>query len=228
MDGDGAVSVEPNRDACREWRGDLAMRGLGRPDPQRAAGLQAHLDGCPSCRAELDDLEGVAQALLLADPDHLSVAAAAPAGLSARILGAVSADASRARRRRRLTATFLAAAAALIVIASAGLILRDDSAPTSARSVELVGDAAMGHAELVERAWGTEVAFEATGLRADTVYWLWLTGDDGERVAAGTIIGTGDRIEAVMGAALPTDETRRIWVTDEDDEIVLDAVLERA
>jgi hypothetical protein len=54
----------------------------------------------------------------------------------------------------------------------------------------------------------------------DDVYWLWLSTPDGDRVAAGTFRGDG---HMQMSAALPYDEATRVWVTDEADEVVLDA-----
>lgn len=223
---DGAMmGAGPNRDACRKWRGDLAMRSAGRVDPERADGLQAHLDGCAACRAELTDLQSVAGALRAADPAHLDDRAHAPSALSARILDAVGADSQRRRRRR--IARMLTAAAAMIVVAVGvvSLVALDRDGDRLA-SVALTGDhGARGEAELVSKPWGTEVALHASGLRDGEVYWLWLTGDDGVRVGAGTFIGVGDRVDAVLAAGLPADLARRVWVTDEDDVVVLDALV---
>jgi hypothetical protein len=64
------------------------------------------------------------------------------------------------------------------------------------------------------------------GLDEGEVYWLWLTGDDGDRIAAGTLMGTGRPAHAVLAAALSADEARRIWMTDADDRVVLDATID--
>jgi hypothetical protein len=76
--------------------------------------------------------------------------------------------------------------------------------------------------ELSETAWGTQIALDVDGLAAETddVYWLWLSTSDGDRVAAGTFRGDG---HMQMSAALPLDDTRRVWVTDEADNVVFDA-----
>ncbi|MDZ7732737.1 MAG: hypothetical protein U5R31_06105 [Acidimicrobiia bacterium] len=42
----------------------------------------------------------------------------------------------------------------------------------------------------------------------------------------GTFRGTGDDEGIVLAAALPYEETRRVWVTDTDDTVVLDALVE--
>ena len=78
-------------------------------------------------------------------------------------------------------------------------------------------------ATLRPRAAGTEVAFHVSGLHEGEYYWLWLTGDDGDRIAAGHVPGhVGDPIDLVMTAALPLSDARRIWVTDEHNQVVLD------
>lgn len=211
-------------DACRDFRGDLAVRALGRTDPDRDAALDAHLDGCAACRAELADTRSVATALGHADPAHVSAEVEAPPELSARIFEAVGAgEASRAKRTRAV----VAAASALVVAAAvvAGLVFWRGDADGGQR-IELAGEEASGTAELVARSWGTAVALEVTGLDDGEVYWLWLTGEDGKRVAAGTMTGTGGSVEAVLASAIPFEDARRIWMTDEDDAVVLDAMID--
>ena len=48
-------------------------------------------------------------------------------------------------------------------------------------------------------------------------------GDDDHRMAAGTFMGSPQPSDIRLMAAVPLDEARRIWVTDEDNKIVLDA-----
>jgi hypothetical protein len=75
------------------------------------------------------------------------------------------------------------------------------------------------------RDFGTEIELDVSGLDAGRWYWLWLTGDDGERVTAGTFRGTGGDVDVSMSAAIPLRDARRVWVTDDGDAIVLDATL---
>ena len=104
------------------------------------------------------------------------------------------------------------------------LVWRGDSA--GGRRIEFAATAgATGSAELVSHSWGTEVSLDVDGLAEGEVYWLWLTGDDGKRVIAGTLIGTGGSVRAVLASAIPTENARRIWMTDEDDAVVLDALI---
>lgn len=223
MDGSG----EPvNRGACRELRGDLAARALGVSEPDGGAALDAHLDGCAECRDELADLRGVAEALGRADADRVADPAEAPSGLSARIFELVGEGVAADRRRRRVIAGASAVLAAAAVIVAV-LVWQGDSA--GGRHIEFAATAgATGSAELVSRSWGTEVSLDVDGLDEGEVYWLWLTGDDGKRVVAGTLIGTGGSVRAVLASAIPTADARRIWMTDEADAVVLDALITAA
>ena len=69
-------------DGCREWR-ESARRLRARPSaPRRSApALEAHLEGCPSCRAELEQLAALVQPMSLADPARFESAPQLPATL---------------------------------------------------------------------------------------------------------------------------------------------------
>ncbi|MGH2785614.1 MAG: anti-sigma factor family protein, partial [Actinomycetota bacterium] len=58
-------------DACRHWRELLGAYVLGHLATDERVALEAHVDGCSGCRAELDELRPVAGALPEADPAHL-------------------------------------------------------------------------------------------------------------------------------------------------------------
>lgn len=209
-------------DMCRHLQGALAMRALGRADELDAA-LDDHLARCQDCRAELADLADAANAVLLVDPATPRDTTHPPLDLPVRILAQVGAEAGR-RRRHRIVAI---AAAIVFVLAGAGFMIArfGGSPPTDATDVQLTGDSATGTATLTARDWGTEVELHADGLDEGEVYWLWLTDAGGQRVGAGTFIGTGRSMTAVLASALPTEDTRRIWLTDEADAVVLDATI---
>jgi hypothetical protein len=208
---------------CRGWRGDLAARALGRRDPTRDPGLDAHLDGCPECRAELEELRAAAGALALADGRSLTPANADPT-LGDRVAAHVEAGLQAARRRRRARAGAAAAGIAALAIAAVA-VAGGEGDDAGTRQVALAGTGegeGEGEAELVERAWGTEVVLETSGLADGEVYWVWLSTAGGDRVGAGTLTGTGGEVRAVLASALPFDDAARVWVTDEDDAVVLD------
>jgi hypothetical protein len=222
-------------DGCSRWRGDLAARALGRSDETPGVALDAHLDGCPACRAELAELQAVVAALELADPERLGVAPGAPR-LADRIVARMTDEAAAAaaqHRRRRRRSLLLAGAAAAVVLAVLAVVAvvhpwpSDADAP--AHAITMVGvEGVRGTAELTAEPWGTAITLDVAGLTDGEAYWLWLTGDDGRRVVAGSLRGTGGEARAEFASALPADDARRIWLTDDDDRVVLDAGIGRS
>jgi hypothetical protein len=100
-----------------------------------------------------------------------------------------------------------------------------DTTPATRVSFPTSTEAA-GRAELTALETGTQVKLLASGLDAGDWYWLWLTGEDDDRVTAGTFTGAPDGdVEVTLTAALRLEEARRIWVTDGADKVVLDATL---
>jgi Putative zinc-finger len=214
-------------DACREWRGALATAALGHLDDAGTIALHAHLDGCPSCRAELVELIAVARALPLADPERVQTDPLEPrAGLATDVVERIASKHERVRRRR-LAQVLAAAAAVLLIVVVAAVVARRGDDATSATRVSFPASAeAAGRAELTALEAGTQVKLLARGLDAGDWYWLWLTGSDEHRVTAGTFTGAPDGdVQVTLTAALRLEDARRIWVTDDADNVVLDANL---
>jgi anti-sigma-K factor RskA len=215
-------------EACREMRAALGAAALGGLDPAEEVALRAHLEGCAACRDELRALAAVARALPVVDPDRIAhTPAEPPHELAARVLARVARErqARRAARRRRVLAragiAAAAAAAALAVVVGLALT-RDDPGERALRIAFPSGDGVTASAVLHPRPTGTEVTFHAAGLHDGEVYWLWLTGDDRRRVTAGTFRGTDRPVDVTMTASIRLRDTRRVWVTDEADAVVLD------
>ncbi|MEO5724813.1 MAG: hypothetical protein ABIQ39_15930 [Ilumatobacteraceae bacterium] len=240
-------------DECRLRRGDLAMRALhlaDQADVEAEALFAAHLAGCVSCRCDLDELIETAAALealrmeeineYAASTGHQSETgpmsesalqpAAAPDALGSRIIGAVEAGIAARRHRRRHRALLAAAAVVVVGLAvSFAAIAMRQTHESNAQPVRLSGPGSLSAtANLAARPWGTQVAFTVTGLDDGEIYWLWLTGSDGKRVAAGTLLGSGPSLKAVLASAIKISDARRIWLTDADGTVVLDATLHPA
>src|SRR5690242_9467989 len=62
------------RNECRDWRELLGVYALGQLKGDERTGLEAHLEGCAQCRAELALLKPVAEMLPHADPAHFESA----------------------------------------------------------------------------------------------------------------------------------------------------------
>lgn len=205
---------------CRQWRGALGARALGLPAPGPDVGFDGHLEGCGECRRELDSLRSVASALRLADVEHLDVRTAGP-DLEERIVRRIATEARAARRKTWIGAAAGAAVAATVLFVA--LVVTGEGGERGRQVVLAADGGTAGSAALVGRPWGTEITLRVTGLDRDEVYWLWLSDTTGERVGAGTLTGTDGEVTAVLASALPLDEARRIWMTDEDSEVTLDA-----
>jgi predicted anti-sigma-YlaC factor YlaD len=216
-------------EACRAHRGDLAAAALGRIDGSDAVALRAHVEGCAACRQELAELESAARMLPLAEPAHVTGTIEPPAALESRVRERVAAEMrERARRRRRrwISTTAAATAVAAGLVFALALLSGDGGGADDRRVVFEANGETAGTAVLHARAAGTEIRLDGNGFDRGDTYWLWLTGADGERVAAGTFRGTGEPVSLTMTAALPLDAARRVWVTDDQDAIVLDAHLD--
>ena len=72
---------------------------------------------------------------------------------------------------------------------------------------------------------GTRVQLRVDGLDDREWYWLWITGADGARVPAGTFSASSKSEDVTMTAALSLARTKRVWVTDVNNHVVLDGYL---
>jgi anti-sigma factor RsiW len=215
------MSTQP----CAEWRGDVAALAIGRIEPADAVRVQAHVDGCATCRTALAELRRTAAMLPLVDAQLLLVEPTPPSDLPDRILRQVRDErrARRARRRNHRVIGALAGAAAIIAIVAIAVLTRDTGSASRDFALEAPGvDATFA---LHANAGGTAVELDHRGLDAEDVYWLWLTDATGDRVSAGTFHGSPARSSVTLQSAMTVDEAVRIWVTDEHDEVVLDAQL---
>lgn len=206
-------------DGCREWRlllGAYALGDLG--DEEERAGLEAHLDGCPECRAEARSLEGVARLLPLADPGRFSQPAPLPSpDLGREVAAAIGRERGAARRRRRwriglalggATAAAAAALLAFVVLPGGG----DGQPEQHVEFAALPNGISIG-ATLEPHAYGTEIRMYVKGVRSGTLCQVFLRGPRGERVPAGTFrYRYGDDSEAVLSSALDLSNTRAIGV----------------
>jgi anti-sigma factor RsiW len=214
-------------EACREWRGALGAAALGAIDATEEIGLRAHLDGCAACRAELRDLRAAADALAAVSITSVISAPAEPSGtLGGRVTARVAEErvASHHRRTRRIGIS-VGALVAIAAVVTAIVLAVGGSTGSPAEEIVMKGPrGATATAMLSEQAVGTAIDVELSGLDPHEYYWLWLTGnDDDHRMSAGTFTGSLEPSEIRLSAALSLDKARRIWVTDEDDKIVLDA-----
>jgi anti-sigma factor RsiW len=212
---------------CREWRGELAATAAGAPDPDKQLALAAHLDGCRHCREELVELKRVASTLSLVDADRLANPPRPPASLAGDVVAAVAElrqqRAQSARWRNVLVSGLAAAAVFAVILSIVAVTVGKDGSGSQYVAFEQTPPGVAASVELSPASWGTAIELEVAGLDGDgDIYWLWLSTEDGERIAAGTFSGDGT---VHMAAALPLDRAARVWVTNADDAVVLDTQL---
>jgi len=201
---------------CREWRESLGAFALGQlPEEERAA-LEAHLEGCSECRAELDSLAGVARLLPMADPEHFDTAPAPPPSLADQVVATIRAEQRKGRRRRlRLGLALSGATAAVAAAALAIFALPGGSSGTPEQHVAFNSLPPGLHiaATLVPHAYGTEIHMYVKGAPSGTLCRVFVRGPNGERQSAGSFrYRWGDDSDAVLSAALDLSRTRALGV----------------
>ena len=226
-----------NPEQHRSVRELLGAYVLGKLPDDEAVSLRAHVDGCPTCQAELQELAPLAVALRGVDLERVDARATPAPDLGDRIVQQVRRSERESRRRRDvrggLSAALVAAAvlAAFVLGARLGLpgqetigSVTSAGAPVEEIDVETVSQGVDATAGLVTHTWGTEIQIIISGLEPGGVYSVDFLEDDGTLVPAGTFLGTGaDSVRCSLNAALPRDRAARVVVTDISGAVVVQA-----
>jgi len=210
-------------EACRRWRESLGAYLLGHLSAEECVGLEAHLDGCAECRAELAELRPVSGALAAADPAHLGEPPSPPPELADRVF-ALLRSAQRGRRRRRWSIGAAAGIAAAVVALSVSLALRP-SGHDDAEKFEFTALPAGVSAEatLYRRTPGVEVWIEVKGLTPGTTYAVWVERATGERVGCGTFNAVRGDAHVVLPSTVQRRDTAAVGVSTSDGALVMRA-----
>ena len=195
-------------DECRVWRERLGALVLGQLGPQERAATEAHLEGCPDCRAEADALAPIAAVLQRADPERLTPTPSLPPGLADRIARRIAAE-RRAARRRKVRLGLVLGAAAAAATAAVLLALSLTGSPNTTPPAQTVAfqhlpSGVSVSASLQSRPWGSDVQVHVRGFPPGTLCMVWLRGADGERIPAGSFryVYAGETDEAELSSAL--------------------------
>jgi anti-sigma-K factor RskA len=186
------------------------------PDQPVEAAVHEHLSGCAQCRAEVDELRGVAElsrsarsdAVLTPAPpqvwdrvvEELDLQAVGPADEPDEAAPAVEPVpiTSRTARPRRLMLAAAASVGLVVGVLSTWLVTTiTDEAPPPVATVQLeplAGKSGNGSAELFQAPGGPELRVGAQGLAAAPGYYeVWLINTDGARmVSLGVLDTQGD------------------------------------
>jgi hypothetical protein len=204
------------RKGCREWRELLGAHALGRLEGEERVGLEAHLEGCPECRAELAALEPVVGMLPHADPARFGPAPRPPAELGRRIAARIEGERRRVdRRRRRLGGLVLGGAAAAIATVLLAIFVFGGGDEDPTRHVEFASlpQGVSIYATLEPHSYGTEIRMYVKGVPSGTLCRVSLRGPGGATYSAGTFrYRWGEDSSAVLSSALDLSRTRAVVV----------------
>jgi hypothetical protein len=204
------------RNDCRDWRELLGVYALGQLGGDERAGLEAHLDGCAQCRAELALLEPVARMLPHADPERFESAPQPPPELGARIAMTIAGEKRQEEKRRRRRFGGFALGGATAALAAAVLaifVLGGGGGGEPERHVAFASQGVSIDATLEPHAYGTEIRMYVHGVESGTLCRVSLRGPGGVSYPAGTFrYRWGDDSEAILSSALDLSRTRAVVV----------------
>jgi anti-sigma factor RsiW len=197
-----------------EWRESLGAYALGHLSDDERAGLEAHLEGCPSCRAELEQLAPLAEPLALADPARFETAPVPPISLAARVAAAIARERLAQRRRRvRFGFAFAGATAVAVALAIAVLPGGGSSGPEQHVTFSSLPKGMKISANLIPHAYGTEIHMYVNGVSSGTLCRVYLRSREGQELSAGTFrYRWGDDNVAVLSSALDLSKTAAMEV----------------
>jgi hypothetical protein len=212
--------VTPDR--CDHWQGLVALEIVGQLVDEDRPALSAHLDGCPSCRDERDDLVALARILPAADPGHLGTHDV-PVELQSAVFERLRTDARRRARVAGARYVLGAVAAAVVALALVVGLSGPAVAPGAGQTVALHGgDGVTASARLTPEPWGTAIHLQETGQPGGEVLTVSMRSTTGSWWAAGTYrTVTGRTVRIDLACGVPVSKITSIWVRDKTGRTVL-------
>lgn len=224
------MSAEAHR-GLRELVGAYA---LGQLTGEQWRAVHEHLEMCPVCRADLDEIAPVADLLSVVRdrmrPDEFAEPDPATDGYVPPLSPALLAQARGRSRWWSNRVPLAAAAAAVLVAAGVGFGVAAVAAPVAvpqeAVAVRTLAGGVRAQAGLVAHTWGMEVKLVATGFEPGRAYRVTVTDDSGRTVGAGEFIGTGaEEMRCNLNSSILRAAAATVRVTDPDGQVVLDALV---
>ncbi|QKE84135.1 zf-HC2 domain-containing protein [Arthrobacter sp. NEB 688] len=226
------MSTPTDHEALRTALGPYVLGDL---PADEVPALEAHLDGCAACTAELAALTPVAAALgglrgtrpALPQP---------PPDLADRVGAAVAADARRGAPgsglARRAGTLLVAAAVGAALTLGVTRLVTDPAAPVvpvEAVPVAVGAPGLVASAGLVPHTWGVEVKLTASGFTAGDRYRVVVLGPDGAAFPAGEFVGTGERtMRCNLNSSVLRERASGFEVLGDDGRVLVRSAFPRA
>ena len=203
-------------ESCREWQESLGAYALGILPAEERPGLEAHLEGCPACRMELESLSSVAALMPLADPASFESAPTPDPALGKRIFAVIGAERKARRgRRRRWTGLGVGSAVAAAAATLAILVLPGggEAPPEQHVTFAQLPARLKISAKLIPHAYGTEIHVYVKGAPSGALCRVFVRARDGSRLPAGSFrYRWGDDSQAILSSALDLSRTAALGV----------------
>ena len=190
--------------------------------------LRAHLDGCPACRAELDEITPLVERLGSVEAGQFDRPPAPPADLGERIRAAGATErglreldelararaggaARRGARARSLLVAAVAVGVGRLTAPEVPVVPLEPVAMEVAQSRPVQ----ISEADLVAHTWGVELRITAAGFAEGEVFRAAFRGPDGELEPAGEFLGTGEQeMVCFLQSALLREDATAVVLTD--------------
>lgn len=212
----------------------LGAFALGDLAPQETVAVQAHLDGCAECRAEVAALRPLAARLALVDVDRLDDVPVTPPELEDRVFARLGQahtdrDSPDGRRRRGDLRRRVLVAAAVAVAAATGFVAAWTTKPGPAQGpLEAVAVRALDadvrdlSADVVPHTWGMEIKLSGASFTPGATYDVNVITATGEVVGAGAFVGVGEaRMDCNLNSSVLRDDATSFEVIDEAGDVVV-------
>jgi len=217
----GPVTADP----CEHFQGLIAMEVIGQlSNPERVA-LNAHTEGCPSCRDERQELMMLSTVLGTADPDRFNEHEL-PFRLETAVLDRLRAEERRERRTHRSRYIVGSAAAAVLVALVLVLTLAWPSGPMTT-TVALVGlPKVHATARLSAESWGTALDLRESGQPPGEVLSVSVRTVSGVWWQMGTYRTVGSSVRVTMACALKMSKIQSVWIRESSGHTVMHGYFE--
>lgn len=197
----------------RRWRELIGAYVLGHLEGDAVTGFTAHLDGCEACRAEVRELEAVAETLPGARPDPPDRPGDPPPHLAEAVVARIAAERAATRRkraRRYATRGLLGAAAAFALLVGIVTVFGERGEQVRFAHVPEGVEVA---AVLTPNEGGTAIELTVDGLEPGTLYGVWVEREDGQRVPAGTFTASDEPVNTSFTAGLERRKCNGVGVS---------------